>query len=269
MTASYQLSSTTAVILAGGLGTRLRSVVADRPKVLAPVGGRPFLSYLLDQIGTAGIHRAILCTGYLGEQIRSLYGDSYDGIELVYSQEAEPLGTGGALRLAHTHIYSSSILVLNGDSYCEADLLDLWDWHHVHPAHVSVVTANVPDASSFGRIEIDANDRIVQFREKTPEPTPGRINAGIYLMHTAMLGRIPSDRPVSLEQELFPKWVAAGGVFSYPTGAPFIDIGTPDRFALASEFVRSLRPAQERHEARREAIEEIASALASVQGDPR
>lgn len=264
MTGSYQLSSTTAVILAGGLGTRLRSVVADRPKVLATVGGRPFLSHLLDQIGSAGIRSAVLCTGYLGEQIQELYGNSYNDIELVYSQEAEPLGTGGALRLAHSRIQSSSILVLNGDSFCDADLLDLWDWHHVHPAHVSVVTAQVPDARSFGRIDIDANDRITRFREKSSEPVPGKINAGIYLMHAAILGRIPCDRPVSLEQELFPKWVSAGGVYSYPTGAPFIDIGTPDRFALAEEFVRSLPP---RH--RGGAIEEIASALASVQGEPR
>lgn len=265
MTSSYDLASTTAVILAGGLGTRLRSVVADRPKVLASVGGRPFLSYLLDQIGATGIRHTILCTGHLGDQIRNLYGDEYDGLKLTYSHESEPAGTGGALRLAHGHIHSSSILVLNGDSYCDADLLDLWDWHHVHPAHVSVVTATVPDASSFGRIDTDLNDQITQFAEKSPEPSPGRINAGIYLMHTAMLGRIPNDRAVSLEQELFPRWVEAGGVFSYPTGAPFIDIGTPDRFERAASFVRSLRPDR----LRREAIEEIASALASVQGDAR
>lgn len=265
MTAAYDLASATAVVLAGGLGTRLRRIVADRPKVLASVAGRPFLSHLLDQVGASGIRRTILCTGHLGGQIRSLYGDSYDGLDLIYSHETEPAGTGGALRLALDHIDSSTILVMNGDSYCDADLFDLWDWHHVHPAHVSIVTADVPDASSFGRIEVDANDQILRFAEKTAEPTPGRINAGVYLMHTALLGRIPNDRPVSLERELFPRWIGAGGVFSYPTGAPFIDIGTPDRFARAEAFIRALHPSDQRCDA----IEEVASALASVQGGPR
>ena len=264
MTAPYDLASATAVVLAGGLGTRLRSILPNQPKVLAPVGGRPFLSYLLDQIGAAGMRRAILCTGYLGDQIRAVYGDSYEGIDLVYSQEPTPAGTGGALRLAHERIYSSSILVMNGDSYCDVDLLGLWDWHHVHPAHVSVVTAEVEDARSFGRIEIDAADRIVRFAEKTADEGPGRINAGIYLIHTALLGRIPADQNVSMEHELFPHWVSAGGVFSYPTKASFIDIGTPTRFERAEGFVRSCRSTHPRPLA----IDEVASALASVQGDP-
>ena len=104
MSAPYDLASTTAVLLAGGLGTRLRSVVDDRPKVLAPVAGRPFLSYLLDQVGAAGIRRVVLCTGYLGDQIRTVFGDTYEEIDLVYSHETEPLGTGGALRLAYEKI---------------------------------------------------------------------------------------------------------------------------------------------------------------------
>ncbi len=264
MTASYDLASATAVLLAGGLGTRLRSVVSDRPKVLASVGGRPFLSYLLDQIRTAGIRRTILCTGHLGDQIQRLYGETFEGIELVYSHESEPAGTGGALRLAYEHIHCSSILVMNGDSYCAADLLDLWDWHHVHPAHISVVTATVPDARSFGRIETDGSDRVVRFAEKTSDRSPGAINAGIYLMHTAMIGRIAKDRAVSLEQELFPRWVSAGGVFSYPTGASVIDIGTPDRFERADRFAHRLRPGG----SRQTAIDEVASALVSVQGGP-
>lgn len=264
MTASYDLASTTAMILAGGLGTRLRSVISDRPKVLAPVCGRPFLSYLLDQVGAAGIRRVVLCTGHRGEQIEALYGDAYDGLKLVHSRETTPAGTGGALRIARGHVDSSSILVLNGDSYCAADLRGLWDWHHVQPAHVSVVTAEVEDASSFGRVETDSAGRVVRFAEKTPDPTPGPINAGIYLMHTALLGRIPADRAVSLETELFPRWVNAGGVFAYATRARFLDIGTPERFGTAETFLESLHGP-----VRRPAIEEVASALASVQGDLR
>lgn len=264
MTSAYDLASTTAVILAGGLGTRLRPVVTDRPKVLAPVGGRPFLAYLLDQVATSGIRRAVLCTGHLGEQIESAFGRTWEGVELTYSRETEPLGTGGALRLALDQIDSSSLLLMNGDSYCDADLLDLWDWHHVHPAHVTVVTTEVEDVTSFGRVDIDANDRIQCFAEKGPGG-PGRINAGLYLMHTALIHRIPADRTISIENELFPRWVDDGGVFAYPTGGRFHDIGTPERLARAETFVRALRPENERTNA----IDEIASAFHSVeQGEP-
>ena len=273
MTPSYDLASATAVILAGGLGTRLRSVVADRPKVLAPVGGRPFLSYLLDQIGAAGIRRVVLCTGYLGAQLRAAFGSSYGGLALVYSHEAEPAGTGGALRIAREHILSSSILVMNGDSYCDADLFDLWEWHHVHPAHITVVTTTVDTvvtttvdhASSFGRVEVDSADRIRRFAEKCADQRPGRINAGLYLMHTALLERIPDGRPVSVENELFPLWVDAGGVFAYPTPGRFIDIGTPERLAGAEAFLRGLRSGRTPPGA----VEEIASAFGALQeSDP-
>ena len=261
MTASYDLASATAVVLVGGLGTRLRPAVDDRPKALAPIAGRPFLSYLLDKLASSGLRHVVLCTGHRGEQIRTAYGESYDGLRLTYSQETTQLGTGGALRLAHDRIESSSLLVLNGDSFCDADLHDLWDWHHFRPSHVSVVAASVPDTSSFGRVETDAADRIVRFAEKTSSREPGRINAGIYLMHTALVGRIPANRLVSLEQDLFPRWVDAGSMFAYPTRAPFLDIGTPERFATAHSFLRSLDRVPDRA-----AIDEVADALATVQG---
>ena len=108
----------TAAILAGGLGTRLRSVVKDRPKVLAEIRGVPFLTYLLDQLAAAGVRDVVLCTGYMGEQVRSAFGDSYGGMCLSYSQESSPLGTAGALRLALPLFKSSSVLVMNGDSFC-------------------------------------------------------------------------------------------------------------------------------------------------------
>src|SRR5687768_5619957 len=116
------LSHLTAVILAGGLGTRLRSVISDRPKVLARVLDRPFLTYLLDQLAAAGLNYVILCTGYLGEQVKAEFGTSYSSLRLAYSQEMVPLGTAGALQLALSLIPSETVLVLNGDSFCEVDL---------------------------------------------------------------------------------------------------------------------------------------------------
>src|SRR5579862_6570201 len=118
-----------AVVLAGGLGTRLLSVVADSSKVIALVGGRPFLAYLLDQISAAGIGRAVICTGYLGEQIEGLFGKRYGALRIDYSREREALGTGGAVALAAEKMKASRILLMNGDSYCEADLRELMQAH--------------------------------------------------------------------------------------------------------------------------------------------
>lgn len=262
MSASYDLASATAVVLAGGLGTRLRPVVNGLPKALVPIGGRPFLSYLLSKLASAGMRNVVLCTGYRADQIRSAFGDSFDGLRLTYSEETHPLGTGGALRLARPRIDSSSLLVLNGDSYCDADLHGLWSWHHLRPAHVSLVAAPVEDASSYGRVETDASDRVVRFAEKRRESGAGLVNAGIYLMHTALLDRIPADRTVSLETELFPRWVESGSLFAHTTRAPFLDIGTPERLAAAEDFLRATQPGEPRA-----AIDEVADALASVQGE--
>src|SRR5262245_14251159 len=120
------LAATTALILAGGLGTRLRSAVADRPKVLAEIWGKPFLSYLLEQVASAGMRHIVLCVGYASEQIRATFGNTFAGMELTYSQETTRLDTAGALRLALPHFRSDPVLVMNGDSFCDVDLSDLW-----------------------------------------------------------------------------------------------------------------------------------------------
>src|ERR1041384_4288401 len=123
------LSDITAAVLAGGFGTRLRSVVADRPKVLAEIGGRPFLSYLFEQLAANGCRSVVLCTGYLGEQVYRIYGEQYGSLGLRYSQEAQPLGTGGALRFALGQFASDPVLVLNGDSFYGTDLKAYREWH--------------------------------------------------------------------------------------------------------------------------------------------
>jgi NDP-sugar pyrophosphorylase family protein len=152
--ATTTMADVPAVILAGGLGTRLRRVVADRPKVLADVGGRPFLAILLDQLAGAGVRSAILCTGYLGEQVESQFGRSYGPLALRYSRETTPLGTGGALRLAASHVDSNVMLVLNGDSYCDADLPGFVAWHHSRNSRASIVLVRASDASRFGRVAV-------------------------------------------------------------------------------------------------------------------
>jgi len=131
------ISDITAVILAGGLGTRLQPVVPDKPKVLVEVLGRPFLVYLLDQLVSLGLHKVVLCTGYKGDKVQECFGGAYRSLRLLYSREDEPLGTGGALRLALPCFSSDTILVMNGDSYIDADLGTYLDWFFQKDREVS------------------------------------------------------------------------------------------------------------------------------------
>ena len=225
-----------AVVLAGGMGTRLRSVVADLPKVLAPVAGRPFLTYLLDQIADAGIQRVVLSTGHMAEQFDSVIGDRYRDIEIVYAQEGQPLGTGGAIRFACGFADADQLLVMNGDSYCDADLSSYIDWHVDGANDVSLMLAKVNDSSRYGTVEIDAGGRITAFIEKRPESTPGYINAGLYLFRRAMLEQFPSG-PSSIERDVFPIWLRERSMMGWVTEAEFIDIGIPSDYERSHEFM--------------------------------
>jgi D-glycero-alpha-D-manno-heptose 1-phosphate guanylyltransferase len=176
------LASATAVILAGGLGTRLRSVVADRPKALAQVQGRPFLSFLLDQLVESGIGHAVLCTGYLGEQVPIVFGKNYRGLRLAYSRESSPLGTGGALRNAAPLLESATLLVMNGDSYCDADMGAFWTWHVAQRSDATILLRRMQDTQRFGRVRMDARGRVKSFEEKNGAAGPGWVNGGVYLL---------------------------------------------------------------------------------------
>ena len=226
-----------AVVLCGGLGTRLRSVVDDRPKAMALVRGRPFLTYLLDQLTEAGVSDIILATGYLGDHVSELLGEQYRGVRLHYSREASPLGTGGALRLAARNYPFA--MVLNGDSYCKVDLGAFVEWHFDSGNRNSMIVTHVDDVRQFGSVQVDAEGRITAFQEKSPglgTATSGLINAGIYIVCGELIESIPEDRPVSLEREVFPRWLD-GRFRVFPSDGGFIDIGTPVSFAAAGEHV--------------------------------
>jgi NDP-sugar pyrophosphorylase family protein len=238
-----ELNDITAAILAGGLGTRLRPAVADLPKSLAAVSGRPFLAYLLDQLDAAGIRNVVLCTGYKASSVADEFGTAYRGLKLVYSKETTPLGTGGALRHALERLVSDPVLVLNGDSYCSVDLPAFVAEHRRAAASASVALAEVADTSRYGRVTSDPRGAITGFVEKAACGGPGWINAGLYLLSQRFLQSLPlagSDTaaPLSLEREVFPRWVGRGlvGHFSRTT---FIDIGTPESYAQAGHVLAS------------------------------
>ncbi len=237
------LAGVEAMILAGGLGTRLRSMVSDRPKVLAEVLGRPFLAYLLDQLVAAGTKRVILCVGYLGEQIVDIFGDRFTNnhgeIQLAYSQETQLLGTGGALGLAQPLVQSAEVLVMNGDSFCGVDLPGFYDYyqqgHQQWAAIATMALTEVPDTARYGRVELSSEGRVERFTEKGSNQGAGWINGGIYLLNASLLANIPLDRPISLEADLFPQWLKSG-IYGYPSQGKFLDIGTPESYPLASSL---------------------------------
>lgn len=231
------MNDVTAIILAGGLGTRLRAVVADRPKVLAPVAGRPFLTYLLDQLARTGICRVVLSTGHLAEQFVDLIGNEYHGLEIAYEEEPAPLGTGGAIKFAGQRIDSPHLLVMNGDSYFDADMAAYMNWHRTGGQDVSLLLVEVPDASRFGTVELqDDGVHVAAFLEKQPLEIFGRINAGIYLLRREMLGHIPAGC-CSIERDVFPRWLDKFDVRAWLTDGEFIDIGVPADYERSHDFM--------------------------------
>lgn len=226
----------TGAVLAGGLGTRLRTVLPDTAKPVALVQGRPFLLFLLEQLRRARVLRIILCTGHGADQVRSEIGDAYKGIPLVYSREEIPLGTGGALRLAwRNYPDTAPWLVMNGDSYLDIDLCAMADSHQSAGLRATIAAVRVEDGRRFGSVDWDAGHRITAFREKSEAPGPRWINGGVYLFEREFLEKLPGRAPLSLENDVFPA-ALAGGIHAFPSEARFIDIGTPESYRLAQAF---------------------------------
>jgi NDP-sugar pyrophosphorylase family protein len=221
----------TPVILAGGLGTRLRSVVADRPKVLAMVGGRPFLAYLLDALERAGFDRVVLSVGYMAESVRATFGSRHKSMRIEYSVEESPVGTAGAVVHALISITTPRILLLNGDSFCHVNLR-----HFIDSCHDSaMVLAHVTDTSRYGRV-MTRDGHVAAFAEKKSTAQEGWINAGVYLLRREWFAELPPGFSISLERECLPRWIESHRIQAYSCDGAFIDIGTPESYAQAEEF---------------------------------
>lgn len=223
-----------AIVLAGGLGTRLRSVVADLPKPMAPVAGRPFLAWILDRLAQAGCERVVLAAGYRHEAIEQHFGASYRGMALHYSVEDRPLGTGGALRLAVDHVGAWPVFVLNGDTYLELDYRAMLELHLQGHEQMSMAVCNVADAGRYGALDLQGG-HVHGFSEKG-STGPGFINAGAYLLSEGVLDRIPRGEPFSFEQQMLVPEVSAIRPAAFATAGLFIDIGVPEDFARAQQL---------------------------------
>ena len=224
----------TAAVLAGGAATRLRPVLSDRPKALAPVLGRPFLLFLLDQLVATGADRIVLCTGHLGDQIREAVGDRHGGCPVIYSHETSPLGTAGAVRAALHCCDANLWLIANGDSFIAAPLGEFVSWYRRSERNGAMLLTWADDASRFGTVELTETGLICRFQARG-RAIPGWINAGIYLLPRSRIEMLPERVCLSLENETFPHW-AEEGMSAYCVKAPFIDIGTPDSLRQAAHF---------------------------------
>jgi D-glycero-alpha-D-manno-heptose 1-phosphate guanylyltransferase len=230
------LPSVKAAILTGGLGTRLRAVVSDRPKPLAEVKDRPFVVHLLDQLCKFSISQAVLCTGYLGEMVESRLGKSYRNLSLKYSPEPVALGTAGALRLALPLFDTQQVLVLNGDSYCEIDLTKLISFHIEEKAFITIAVTFVADTSRYGTVLLNDRGDIVSFKEKGQKNGPGLINAGIYILDRSVIKVIPVSKHLSLERDVFPQYIGHS-LRGFLTEGFFIDIGSPMDYERAQRLL--------------------------------
>lgn len=222
------------MVLAGGFGTRLSEVIGHRPKPLAIIHGRPFLDLLIDDLVAQQIKRIILCVGYLREQIIAYYRTRSDA-ELLFSEEAVPLGTGGAVKAAGSLIQTDPVLILNGDSFCRVRFSDFLAFHESKRADLSMVLAASGGRTDGGSVEVAEDGRILRFLEK-PEGTARRtalINAGIYLMRKSLPSTWEFGTPFSLEQDVFPRAASDGKCYGFRVNSEVIDIGTPDRYLEA------------------------------------
>ena len=225
-----------ALILCGGLGTRLQEAVPDRPKGLAEVAGRPFLDILVAELQRQGLRRFVLCAGHRAEQIAALYRGRQDA-EFVLSAEPSPLGTGGAVRHALAHARTDPFLVLNGDSHCEVDYAALRAFHARAGADLTVVVAPDPERGDAGRVALAGDGRVLSFDEKTAT-AHAYVNAGIYVMQRRAAERLPAGVAASLERELIPALVREERCFGFPVPGPLTDIGTPERYRAAQQALR-------------------------------
>jgi mannose-1-phosphate guanylyltransferase len=236
------LPNTRAVLLVGGLGTRLRPLTYAQPKPLAPVANRPLISYSLRMLRRGGVDEAILASGYMADRLReALEGEQEDGLLVRCVEEPEPLDTAGGTKSALPYA-DRAFIAMNGDQLVDVDVRALLEAHEDTQADLTIVVRRVADVSDFGLVLCDDDGRVEAFLEKRPEDPTGRnlVNAGMYVFSPGVLDEIPAGRPWSNERDLFPGLVKAGArvmAFRMPSDAYWADVGTPVKYLEANTRV--------------------------------
>ena len=233
---------TTAIILAGGFGTRLQSVVNDLPKPMAPINGEPFLNYQLNYLKHYGIKNVILSVGYLAEKIKAYYGSNFNGLEIDYVVEENPMGTGGGIRLALEKCTESLSFVLNGDSFFDVDLSKFNDLHIQNRSQISLALRKVNNSERYGTIEKNKENIISSFKEKSGIDHEGIINGGVYLLDKNLyLQKTPSATNFSIEKDFFEKQLSNSLISGFEFEGYFIDIGIPEDYLKAQHEFKGFK----------------------------
>jgi len=223
-----------AIILAGGLGTRLRDAVPDVPKPMAPIEGRPFLEILLNSLAHKGFSKVVLSVGYMAEKISNHFGSNFGSLEIKYVVDEFPLGTGGATRLAADSCSQDHVFVFNGDTYLDLEVELVENQWRLERRQI-IVGRRVPDTLRFGRLIIE-DKGISGFAEKGIAG-PGLINAGCYVLETNSLSQFPLHHPFSIETDYLVPEIGRGAVDVFVTDGVFIDIGIPEDYRRAQELL--------------------------------
>jgi D-glycero-alpha-D-manno-heptose 1-phosphate guanylyltransferase len=221
-----------AIILAGGLGTRLRSVVADVPKCMAPVAGKPFLTYLMAYLQKQGINKCIFSLGYKSESVISFIDSNYRELSTEYVIEDEPLGTGGAVKLALTKATARDVFIINGDTFFNADLQTMKAVHGQQNADCTLCLKRMENFDRYGVVETEGNGKVTSFKEKQFY-TEGTINGGIYLVNVNSFKQLPFPTKFSFEKDYLEQYLDPQRIFAHIDNGYFIDIGIPEDYTRA------------------------------------
>lgn len=226
-----------AIILAGGLGTRLREAVPDLPKCMAPVAGRPFLSYVIDTLRMQGVHHFILSLGYKAEVIETYLKEHYPTLDYTIALEEEPLGTGGAIRLALESARTNDVLIANGDTLFKVNVAELASLYQQTNAECLLALKPMQRFDRYGVVELDSEGRITSFKEKQYYEE-GLINGGVYLLNKAKFFAYSFPEKFSFEKDYLERYFGKGGFYGVPQQGYFIDIGIPGDYHKAQEDLR-------------------------------
>ncbi len=228
-----------AIILAGGFGTRLQSVVNDVPKPMAQVADLPFLVYLIKYLKHYNVNRVVLSVGYLAEKVVDYFKDEYLGISIIYSKEETPLGTGGGIKLALEKCNTDNVIVLNGDSFFEANITDLLGLHLLKKAKATLAIRQVENVGRYGEVILDKEQEITKFSEKSDKSEKGLINGGVYILAKNALKDFKIETKFSLENDFFQKQAGKQKIYGKQFEAFFIDIGVPTEYKKAQQIFKT------------------------------
>ncbi len=224
-----------AIILAGGFGTRLQTVVSDVPKPMAPINNEPFLNYVFAYLKHYHIEHVVLSTGYLADKISDYYKSEFQGIKISYTKEETPLGTGGGIRLAMEKCYTKNVLVLNGDSFFDVNLNQYFNQHSSFHSDCSLALRKVDNAARYGTIKL-GNGFIKEFKEKDSIEKVGLINGGVYIINRELfLNKTEALKSFSIEKDFFETRINELNLMGFEYEGYFIDIGIPEDYNKAQD----------------------------------